>query len=330
LVSPAALGCLALAVTLACTRSPALPSFDHPLVLGGRTVPPEDLRQGAEAYVHYCRPCHGDQGDGAGQSAAGLDPPPRDLRLGAYKFAAVAAGQLPNDDDLRRIIKGGLHGTAMLSWDVPDRELDHLIQYIKSFSPRWRTEKPGEAIVLDPDPWTAKDNREAPEREAAAIDRGRRVYHGLAQCAVACHPAYATRAEIFAFAQELTGLRVDQFRSDLYDPVPKPSDYGTVILPPDFTFHPLRAGDTTTDIARAVAAGIGGTAMPTWKNVLPDGDLWAMAHYVRSLVALRATAEADRLRTELLAAPPWTPPPPPATDGGVADGLPNLSAPPSR
>lgn len=295
---------------LSCHR-PATPvPLDRPLVLGGKTVTTAQLARGADAYTHYCRACHGDAGDGAGTSARGLQPPPRDLRLGVYKFAAVATGQLPNDSDFVRIITGGLHGTAMLAWDVPAAQLTDLIQYIKAFSPRWRDEKPGDPITLSRDPWT--------DREDAAIARGTRVYHGMAQCAVACHPAYATRAEIFAFTSELTGMRVEEFRADLYASAPKPSDYGVTILPPDFTFSPLRAGDSTADIARTIAAGIGGTAMPTWKNVLPDIDLWAMAHYVRSLVALRNTPASDALHERLLAQPAWTPPP--APDAAVPEG----------
>ena len=85
-----------------------------------------------------------------------------------------------------------------------------------------------------------------------------------------------------------------EFRPDLYLPVAKDSDYGVKILPPDFTFNELRGGDALADIYRAIAAGIGGTAMPTWKNVLPESDLWAMAHYVRSLVALRDTPGGAR------------------------------------
>ena len=50
--------------------------------------------------------------------------PPRDLRLGIYKFASVPAGQLPRDEDFVRTLRGGLHGTAMLAWGVPDAELD--------------------------------------------------------------------------------------------------------------------------------------------------------------------------------------------------------------
>ena len=39
--------------------------------------------------------------------------------------------------------------------------------------------------------------------------------------------------------------------------------------------------------------GIGGTAMPTWKGALPDDDIWAMSYYVRSLIDIKGTREAD-------------------------------------
>ena len=301
---------LVVLVTLAaaCHRQASAPvPLDRSVTLGGKLVSAQQLTRGASAYSHYCRACHGETGHGDGLSARGLNPPPRDLNLGVYKFAAVAAGQLPNDADLRRIISRGLHGTAMLAWDLRAVELDDVVAYIKTFSPRWQTETPGEPITLAPDPWASDDR--------AGVERGRRVYHGLAQCAVACHPAYAGRAEIFAFTEDLTKMRVEEFRADLYAPVAKPSDYGLPILPPDFTFNQLRAGDSITDIARTVAAGVGGTAMPTWKNVLPDADLWAMAHYVASLVALRGTPAAEALREKLLAQPAWIPPP--AADAGV-------------
>jgi mono/diheme cytochrome c family protein len=299
----------------ACQPPPgAPPRFVAPVTLGGRAVPAAALEHGREVYTHVCRACHGDAGDGKGPAAAGLRPAPRDLRLGAYKFGAVAGGQLPTDADFTRIITGGLHGTAMLAWEVPPAERDDLIQYVKAFAPRWRTELAGDPIVPTPDPWGA------PGGEPGAVERGKRVYHGLAQCAVACHPAYATRAEIYAFTKELSGLEVREFRGDLYAPVLKDSDYGTKILPPDFTFNLLRAGDTLPDIYRSIAAGIGGTAMPTWKNVLPEPDLWALAHYVRALVALRGTDAADELRRSLLEQPPWSPPPLP--DAGAAGELP--------
>ncbi|HXI55671.1 MAG TPA: cytochrome c, partial [Polyangia bacterium] len=105
-----------------------------PVTLGGRQVSAAQLNHGGQVYTQYCRACHGVAGDGRGPAALGLRPPPRDLRLGVYKFGAVAAGQLPGDADFLRIIRGGLHGTAMLAWDVPVAELDDLIQYMKLFA----------------------------------------------------------------------------------------------------------------------------------------------------------------------------------------------------
>ena len=42
--------------------------------------------------------------------------------------------------------------------------------------------------------------------------------------------------------------------------------------------------------------------MPTWKGALPDDDLWAMAYYVRSLIDIKGTPEADARREKLIAA----------------------------
>jgi hypothetical protein len=52
--------------------------------------------------------------------------------------------------------------------------------------------------------------------------------------------------------------------------------------------------------------------MPTWKNVLPEPDLWALAHYVRSLVDLRDTPGAAALRKSLINQAWWEPPAPDA------------------
>ena len=47
--------------------------------------------------------------------------------------------------------------------------------------------------------------------------------------------------------------------------------------------------------------------MPTWQGSLPEEDLWALVHYVDSLVALKGTDAARRLLEENLAADPrWS------------------------
>ena len=38
-----------------------------------------------------------------------------------------------------------------------------------------------------------------------------------------------------------------------------------------------------------------------WKGALPDDDIWAMAYYVKSLIDLKGTREADDRRDKLIA-----------------------------
>ena len=278
--------------------------FREPVKLGGKEVPAAVLTEGEKAYALYCRTCHGEKGDGKGPAAKGLRPPPRDFTLGMFKFAAVSGGSLPNDEDLVRIVQGGLHGTAMLAWDgIPDQKVAEIVQYVKTFSPRWKDEEPGEAIHVTPDPWKG--------REAEAATRGKKLYHGLAQC-LSCHPSYAPRPFIHEAARELTGSGTTDFRDDMFGSMLTDSDYGVKILPPDFLRSELRSirpDHRAEDLYRVIASGVGGTAMPTWQGSLPEEDLWALVHFVDSLAAMKGTDRARELREQILRADAgWTPP----------------------
>src|SRR5262245_36471093 len=44
------------------------------------------FRAGHASYLSHCAGCHGAAGDGNGPRAAGLDPLPRDFRLGVFKW----------------------------------------------------------------------------------------------------------------------------------------------------------------------------------------------------------------------------------------------------
>lgn len=290
----------------ACTRAgPPTAAFRAPMTLGGKVVSAATLTEGERDYALYCRACHGDHGDGKGPAAAGLRPPPRDFTLGTFKFAAVAGGTLPNDDDLVRIVRSGLHGTAMRAWDgVPEENLQAIIQYLKTFSPRWKDETPGDPILPTPDTWKG--------REAEGVTRGRLLYHGLAQCS-SCHPSYLSRQATDEASRQLTGNPVTEFRADMYGSVLKDSDFGVKFLPPDFTRSDLRSvrpEHRLEDLYRVIASGVGGTAMPTWRGSLPEDDIWALAHYVDSLVAEKGTEQPRQvLEANLRADATWKPPP---------------------
>ncbi|TMB05767.1 MAG: cytochrome c, partial [Deltaproteobacteria bacterium] len=85
------------------------------------------------------------------------------------------------------------------------------------------------------------------------------------------------------------------------------------LLPPDFTRTELRSvrpDHQLEDLYRVIVSGVGGTAMPTWKGALPEEDLWALVHFVDSLVKMKGTDAPRRLRAEWQAEDAtWSPPP---------------------
>jgi mono/diheme cytochrome c family protein len=309
------------------------------------TVSAADLNLGRQSYVHYCYACHGMDGDGKGPASHGYRPPPRDFRIAAFKFGAVRAGELPNDDDFVRILKGGLHGTAMLAWDIPDVELARILQFIKTFPQppcdpkqkgeetckkelaehpdgapsRWTdTAKAGKCkgqpkptgapIPITADPWAGKD--------AEALAKGAEIYHLKAQC-VNCHPAYLTRQEMSDLALRVEGKAKSSFRENLYGSITllgKDNPYLVNVTPPDFTLNPLRSirggADELGDLYRLIAAGVGGI-MPAWIDGLSQEELWALAHYVKSLYALQGSQSREalhKLRDKMATQPAFVPP----------------------
>jgi len=235
-----------------------------------------------------------------------------------FKFAGVADGEgLPPDAELVRIVEDGLHGTAMLPWDVPANELNAIIQYIKTFSPedegfRDPEEEIGTPITPPEDPWAWKVD------EAVAL--GSDLYHGKATC-WSCHPAYVTRKEIHEASTKVGTQPITSFRDDLYFPEAKPADaiavagHSMKILPPDFTFTPVRSATDPAGLFRVIGSGIQGTAMPKWHGVIPDDQLFALAYYVDSLIKMKGTPEAQALRTKLMSQGDWTPPQPESDEG---------------
>jgi mono/diheme cytochrome c family protein len=308
-------------LTVGCSQQSA-PKLE-PLKLGdGRTIAAETLERGRDVYLYYCRSCHGDKGNGLGPSAVGMRPVPRNFQQGLFKFGGVAVGELPTDAALGRTLRRGLHGTPMLAWDVPPADVEAVVQYLKTFNPRWREEKPGTPVEVSADPWKG--------REAEAVERGKAVYHvagaGHAGCS-GCHIAYVSRPELEALTLQVTGRKVDFSKGDPYTALARDSDYAVEVdekgeptrtakvLPPDFLQHRLRTvwplGDEVEDadytperqredLYRVIAAGVGGAAMPTWKGAIPEENLWALTYYVQTLVNLRDTREGRALKERLL------------------------------
>jgi len=278
----------------ACERKP----FKEALVLGGTRIPAATLNRGHRVFAQSCAACHGDRGDGLGTAAAGTFPPPRNFVPGFFKFVSVADSGLPTDEDLLRSVTRGVPGTRMPPW-TGLRPGDHeaAIHYVKTFGERWRRLKVGPPIARPADPWPAATGPATVP--TAATTRGDEVYHGAAQCWT-CHPAYRTRDEALAAARRALIAKQGsapaqlKMRGRLHRPEVVDTRYGR-LTPPDFLEQAMHGGDDDADLFRAIAAGIGGTSMPTWAARLDARDLWALVHYVRSLLRMKGTPEARAL-----------------------------------
>jgi mono/diheme cytochrome c family protein len=289
-------------------------TFEKDMKLGGKMVSAETLNKGHDAYLQYCRPCHGEKGDGHGFSSKGLRPPPRDFSQGLFKFGHVPAPALPPDEELVKIVRSGLHGTAMLPWDVPDGELIPILQYIKTFSPKWQTEEPGKVIEVSADPF-------GEAKKAEAVELGKKLYHAKAQCS-GCHPSFVTHEELNKITKEMTGTGQADFSPEMYLSQQKETEYCLEwkpgwkkiderecalpykILPPNFTRDTLRTvhrGTELHDLYMTIASGIGGANMPTWKGALAENEIWGLVYYVNSLRELKGTPAAAELYTKLTA-----------------------------
>lgn len=113
---------------------------------------------------------------------------------------------------------------------------------------------------------------------------------------------YVTLFEFNEMNEEAYGFTVDELDPDFYEVKPQFSEYDHMNIPPDFTWHEVRLIDNVEDIYVRLAAGIGGTSMPPWADVIADDDLWALAYYVESLIKLKDTPERkefmDKLRNQ--------------------------------
>jgi cytochrome c oxidase cbb3-type subunit 2 len=228
------------------------------------------VARGKEEYEDHCIGCHGAKGDGNGLAATFLFPRPRDFTIGAFKFRSTPSGSLPTDGDLFRTVTRGVRWTAMPTWhELPDKTRLALITYIKTFSPRWKEEKPEPPLLIKTPPVATPE----------VLARGKQLYV-KAKC-WECH-GDAGRGD---------GPSADQLKDDLRFP----------IRPADFTKGQFKGGSHVTDIYRTMTLGLDGTPMPSFADSMNDDERWAISYFVLSF-----SAWADPLTGEKLKLSPQT------------------------
>jgi DMSO reductase family type II enzyme heme b subunit len=224
---------------------------------------------GEAIYHERCAFCHGEDGDGNGPVARYLNPRPRDFTAGQFKFRTTASGELPLREDVINIVKKGVQGTAMPSWEdsLSQAEIEAVVDYLaQTFVPGWDTYDLTDYIIPIGD---------APRVTDAMIDQGAQLYQEL-QC-WKCH-GQAGRAD-GPSAPTLT------------------DEAGFPIRAADLTkAWRYKRGSELADIYATFSTGLNGTPMPSFFDVFEEDErvdsLWALSAYVKSLQANEPTEES--------------------------------------
>lgn len=186
------------------------------------------IQRGHEVYGKYCVGCHGEYGDGAGPAAVRLQTQPRDFTRGIYKFRSTDSGSLPLETDLYRTVTRGLARVSMPGFPLmPEAEKLAVIEYVKTFYPRWEEEKDERRIVPVP---SAPADLGSGERRS----RGRIVY--LQMGCGSCHG--------------VDGRGTGATQTEYVDA------WGFDQKPFDFTRGSLKGGNAPEDIYRTFHTGL--------------------------------------------------------------------------
>jgi mono/diheme cytochrome c family protein len=211
--------------------------------------------EGKRLFERNCIVCHGARGDGKGEMAANLSPRPRSFREGMFKFRTTPSGALPTADDLRHTIKHGLTGTAMgMFSQLSDEDVTNVIEYVKSFSRRWRKAENYVGPMTFPEPPAWLDDK---KQTAVRAEKGKALF--MTNCS-ACHGP----------AADGKGVAVPTLK-DIWENPARPSD----LRQPH-----LRCGDRPQDIYRVLATGLNGTPMISFDSVLTPDQRWEIIAWI--------------------------------------------------
>jgi cbb3-type cytochrome c oxidase subunit I len=237
---------------------------------------PQLLVLGKHVYERRCIGCHGAKGDGKGPAARFFKIKPRDFTSGIFKFRSTpGSDSLPTDADLFKTITHGLWGTPMPPWySIPAKNRLAVIQYIKTFSDRWKKVQVEQPIYVPKEP---------PVTEAS-ISHGKQLFDD--NCSV-CHGPGAKGDGIAS--------------SGLID------EWGHPVRPANFTLPAgeaggVKLGHDSTHVYQVIMTGVGGTPMPVFQGQLKPDEIWDIIHYEQSLriksheqVLLKADMDVNKL-----------------------------------
>ncbi len=265
------------------TPAQAVPARAPAEVSPGRTDP--ELARGLELFARQCASCHGATGRGDGEAAYLLYPKPRNFVEGTFRLTSARSG-LPPDADIRRTLERGMPGSAMPPWGhLPEADLRALVRTVRYLAVAGKAAdlatgeppmKPAEADALAREIFATGEPvtlGPEPQPSQALLAKGREIYGR------GCAPCHGTDG---------AGKVPQQLRDAS----------GIPVTARDFTKGIFKGSPSAAAIAMRIKAGIPGSPMPA--SNYPDDEVWALAHYVRTMVLPGAQERIEQSRRRLV------------------------------
>lgn len=227
------------------------------LIVSAKTVKAQDSHaaNGKAVYEKYCVGCHGERYDGNGPAAVNLLIKPRDLTLGVFKFKSTEIGSMPTNDDLKKTLTYGLSPSSMPSFALmPDAEKDDIIAFIKTLSPKWKTNYSTKQYLVPSIPDFVGTK--------TSIESGKTIFNE--KCAM-CHGVDGKRGDVI-------------FHLKWSDKSPD-----DITRPADFSYK-IKRGPKVEDIFLSMTAGVEGTPMISFSEMISEQDRWNLTSYILSLM----------------------------------------------
>jgi mono/diheme cytochrome c family protein len=220
-----------------------------------------DTGAGKQLYYRYCWGCHGFRGDGNGENGPYLNILPRNFVAATFKCRSTPTGTLPTDEDLFNALTRGFNNSNMPAWiTLTAQNRADLVAFIKTFSPRWKSDKPGDPIAVPAEPALSLQS----------IQHGKELYTKL-EC-WKCHGP--------------EGRGDGPSASTLTDSNEQP------IRPYNFPEGSrFKCGTTNHDLYKIFMTGLDGTPMPSFADVIKPEDAWDLVHYLRTLQVTHKSPE---------------------------------------
>ncbi|MEO5356812.1 MAG: c-type cytochrome [Nitrospirae bacterium YQR-1] len=218
---------------------------------------------GKKVFESRCVICHGAKGDGKGlvdvvhrNEKKGMVWAvfPRDFTSGVFKFRTTPTGCLPTEEDLVRVISGGIPRAYMpSSADLSKEELKAVTGYIKTFSKRWKEEKACNSIPIKKPSFVGTPD---------SVAKGEKLWENM-KC-WECHGKEGKG----------NGTKADSLKDD----------WGDKVIPFDFTSGATKMGFAPENVYAAYTTGLDGTGMPSYQDSLKEDDRWHLVSYTLKLM----------------------------------------------